>query len=215
MENPSLPSNSEKSKERVKKPITEKTPMLPVVTGPVIQKKASLGSRFKGVFFGSDGRSVASYVFGGVLLPAAKNAVVDAVTRGIERAIYGDASPRRSPSAPSGIYGQTQYNRPIYRPDSRQQGVMLPGQPPHVIPRANGDLNFVLQSREEGDQVIDTMIEAVSMYGFVTVADLYQLLGLPFNHQDLKWGWTTPPMATLRQVRDGYHLVMPPAEAID
>jgi hypothetical protein len=214
VEHPNLPSNSDKSKMKAQKaPEEDKSPLAPIVTNPVVQKRPSLGARFKGVFMSGDGRSVVRYIFGGVLVPAVKNMLVDGVTKGIERAVYGESSPRR-PMQPSGIYGQTQYNRPVYRPDPRTMGI-LPDQPPHVVPRSNGELNFVLQTREEADSVVDTLAEAVSKYGFVSVADLYQLLGLPFTHQDNKWGWTIPQMASIRQVREGYHLTMPSAEPID
>lgn len=214
MEHPNLPSNSDKSKMKATPTAPEKKQLAPVVTNPVVQKRPSLGTRFKNVFVSGDGRSVGRYILGGVLIPAMKNMVVDAVKGGIDRAVYGESDPRRQMRPSAGIYGQTQYNRPVYRPDPRQVS-MLPDQPPYVSPRSNGELNFVLQTREEADVVVDTLAEAVSMYGLVTVADLYQLLGMPFSHQDNKWGWTIPQMATIRQVREGYHLTMPPAEPID
>ena len=79
-------------KERPEKEVIEK-----VVTDEVILKPRPLGKRFKEIFFGGDAKQAVKFVSADVLLPALRNLVVDMVTKGAERLIYGENQYRRRP----------------------------------------------------------------------------------------------------------------------
>ena len=49
------------------------------------------------------------------------------------------------------------------------------------------------------------------MYGTVSVADLYDLVGISGNYTDNKYGWTNIRNAEPIRVRDGYMLKLPKA----
>jgi hypothetical protein len=201
--------NSNKSKE----PKDERAPIEKVVTGEVKTRKKPLGERMKDVFLGGDAQTVARYVGAEVLLPALRNLLVDATTKGIERMVYGEsASPRRVPD----YRPRTTYNSPInrgYTPDPRYGGrANLPDQPTYSTNRSSNEL--ILNSRSESELVLESLQDIIDKYDVASVADLYQLVGLPTAYTDNKWGWATLRGSEIRQVREGYLLDLPHPEPL-
>lgn len=181
-----------------------------VVTGAVVVKKRTFGQKFKSVFFGGEFKSAARYVTADVLLPAIRNLMVDATTRGVERIVYGDS--RVMPRRPT-VYGsRIQYNSPVVRRDR----AYLPDQPSRPlgrqVRRETNDL--VLASRDEAETVLERLNDIIDKYQVASLADLYDLTGLPTTHVDNKWGWTDLHNVEIRQVRDGYLLDLPPVEEV-
>ncbi len=151
----------------------------------------------------------------GVLVPAAKNMLLDAVNKGSEILIYGETASRRRGM---GQGPRITYNSPVNRrgfSDSPLQ--YAPPQRPgagtaHVGRLASTDL--ILTTREEADSVLENMTNIVDQYQVASVADLNEIVGLPTNPIDNKWGWSNLSGATVRQIREGYLLDLPPAEPI-
>ena len=182
-----------------------------IVDGEVSQRKKPLGRRFKDVFIGGEFKSAAQYIAIEVLLPAARNAVVDGVTKGIERVIYGDSSIRRSD--PRNSQSRTIYNSPVNR--SGTQRANLPDQPRALGRGRNREVEeILLQTRADAERVLETMIDIVNQYDVASVADLNELLGLAVAFTDNNWGWTNLSYADIRQTRSGFLLLLPPAEVI-
>ena len=50
------------------------------------------------------------------------------------------------------------------------------------------------------------MDELIETYGMVSVADLYDLVGITCNYTDNKYGWTSVRNAEPVRTRDGYVL---------
>ena len=73
---------------------------------------------------------------------------------------------------------------------------------------------FCLDTREEGEKVIDTLKELLEEYGAVSVADLKDLIGLPSTYRENLRGWTDLKTASLKRTRYGYYLVLPDPEPI-
>lgn len=208
-----FPSNSNKlteqvSPKKVSKP--EEKKIEKVVTGEVVARKKSLGRRFKDVFFGGEFKGATRYITMDVLLPAFKNMVVDATSKGVERVVYGESYSRRrsEPGRP-----QFSYNRP---PDRRYGSrAMLPDQPPHVARRRGPDVNeLILKSKEDAESVVEGLIDIIDKYGMASVSDLYELVDLPSTYIDNKWGWTVLNYVDIRQVRDGWVIDLPSVEPI-
>jgi hypothetical protein len=202
--------NSDKSKKD-KSELPEKN-LDKVVKGEVIVKPKTLGNRFKSIFFGGDIDSAASYVVSDVLLPALRNLVVETVSRGADRLIYGEDSRRRRPSTYS---PRIQYNNPINR-GGPSRTAYLPDQRP-VDKWAGGRKTFedvIVASKEDAETVVERLTDIVDMYDVVSVADLHELLGLPSSHVDNKWGWTHLAGVDVRQIREGWRIGFPPLEEI-
>lgn len=201
--------NSNKDKDKkVRQPREDKV-IEKVVTGNVIQKPPTLGHKFKATFFGGEFKGAMRYLAADVLLPAFRNLLVDATTKGVERVVYGESSARRH--RPFDYRSRVQYNSPLM---ARPERARLPDQPLYTrqTRRETGDL--VLASREEADLVLERLIDIVDKYEVASVADLYELTGLPASHVDHKYGWTYLNNTEIRQVRDGFLLDLPPAEEI-
>ena len=75
--------------------------------------------------------------------------------------------------------------------------------------------DIVLSSRGEAEDVLDRMEEIIDTYKLVTVADLFDLVGVTGNYTDNKYGWTNIRNAEIVRVRDGYMIKMPRAVPID
>lgn len=202
-------SNSHKSKEKA----TEPKKLEKVVSSEVVVKPKSLGSRFKNVFLGGDMNTAASYVTAEVVLPAIRNLLVEIVTKGMDSLIYGERGPRRG-TRPTTYAGRFQYSNPI------QQRVPQPGYSPVQRPierwaqgrKAVEDIVVVSQS--EATAVVDALTAAVEQYDVVSLADLYDTVGLPSTHVDNKWGWTNLASIGIQQVRNGWQISFPPLEEL-
>ena len=210
-----FPSNSRKATENepTSKQAGIKLPVQKVVTGEVVKRKKPLGRRFKEIFLGAEFKGAAQYITGDVLLPAVRNMVVDATTKGIERFVYGDTSPSRRRSMDPRA-GRVSYNSPVNRM-GRQESTMMPRQPPHQVPHSQRDPGeIILVSRQEAESVLEALIDILDKYEVVSVADLYSLVGLPTNMIDNKWGWSALHYVNIRQVREGWLLDLPSVEPI-
>jgi hypothetical protein len=204
-------SNSNKSKgdepEVVPKNLTS------IITSPSVVRKKGVGRKFKAIFFGGDFKNAARFVVSDVLLPGARDILFDVWTKGGERVMYGETRyARRS----RGDYrGQVSYNAPVRRAYRPNPG-MVPDQPPRFPNRLNRrESNDVLiVSREEANTVLQTLIECIDKYEMVSMADLNELIEQPSANIDHKWGWLNLNDASIRQVREGYLIELPPMEEL-
>jgi hypothetical protein len=211
MDNPEFPPNSETSK----KGVPSAKDISPVVSGGAVRRRKSLRKQFKETFVAGDARTAIHYVLFDVLLPAAKDMVVEAGSQGIEKLIFGDSRRRGATRPPSGPTGYVSYNRYSTGPEvgSRLSG---PGRALSRAARARHNFDeIILDERAEAEEVIDRLFDLVSRYESATVADLYELVGLSALHTDNRWGWTDLTGAGVSRVRGGYLLDLPEPEPLD
>jgi hypothetical protein len=205
-----FPPNSHASKESTNQPRVQK-----VTTGEVKTKRKSLRKQFSDAFVGGDIKSTMRYAMFDLLLPEARDLVWSVFSGGFEKWIFGDGRRRsRSQSGSSDSQYQAtqyQYNRAYDR------GPLMSGPTRALSRSARSKHNFdeiILGSRSEAEEVITQMFEVMNHYGEVSVADLYDLVGLPSSHTDYKWGWSNLRGAGTTRERDGYLLDLPDAEPI-
>ena len=74
--------------------------------------------------------------------------------------------------------------------------------------RKNVD-NIRFDSRETAEGVLKALTEIINVYGFVTVADIYDLVGLNATYTEQKYGWLDLKEAKIIRVRSGYKLLLP------
>lgn len=204
-------SNANKNKEQ---PLENQPKVEKIVTGEVIQKPKSVGRKFKNIFFGGDAKAALRFVSSDVLLPALRSLIVDMTSKGIERVVYGESSYRRRPAE---YRPRIQYNTPIYyRPqDPRDQRYAnLPDQARPYRTRRREPNDFIVGTRQEADEIVEDLINAIDKYQVVSLADLYVKLGLETSYVDQKWGWTYLNNIEVRQHPQGYLIDLPPLEEI-
>lgn len=198
-------ANSHKGKKAAEK--KERPKIDPVVKGEVVNRKPTPGRRFKEIFFGGEAKGVIAYVAGEVLLPAFRNLLVDASTEGIRRMVYGESTQHHRSQMYS---GRTTYNSPVRRSESRYSRTPPP---PTYSPSRRSENDIILATREDAEEVLERLGDIVEAYEFASVGDLYELCGLPVAHVDQKYGWISLQGAGIRQIREGYLLDLPPAQA--
>lgn len=206
---PEFPPNNARSR----KPPEEKD--IPrVVKGGVSRKKKSLRKQFSETFVAGDARGATRFVIFDVLLPDAKNLLVDMVSQGFERLIFGDSRRRGSTPPQSGATGYVNYGRIGHQMANRYSS----GPQRTMSRQARSKHNFdeiVLDDRTEAEEVIDRLFDVVSRHEFASVADLYELVGLVSTHIDHKWGWSDLTGAGVTRMRGGYLLDLPEPEPLD
>ena len=76
---------------------------------------------------------------------------------------------------------------------------------------------LVYETRADAEDVLNGMSEIIDNYGFVTVADLYDISGLPgAYYTDSIIGWKgSIKESTIKKVRDGYIINLPEPEVLE
>lgn len=188
-----------------------------IVEGKVARRKKPLSTRFREMFLADADQSVTEYVIGEVLVPALKDMVTDAVSQGFERMIYGETRSngrRARSSSNSGPFntqsGHVPYNRYSSSTPSRVE------RQPTRRSRASHDFDeIILGSRAEAMDVISSLNDVIGKYEAVSIADLYEMVGVDSHFTDQKWGWTNLDGAMVRRISNGYLLDLPKTEQID
>lgn len=192
--------NSHRSREGQQKeaPETEKK-VEKVVKGAVKTKKNDM-RKFTDIFISEDASNVKSYIVMDVLVPAIKKAISDVVRNGIDMILYGDAGRSKSSSGASKVSYRSYYDGGRDHRDA----------PARTRTGYSYD-DIILDNRGEAEDVLSRMDELVATYGIVSVADLYDLVGITGNYTDNKYGWTDIRSARVERVRDGYIIKLPKA----
>ena len=189
-------SNSFKSKEEQQKTNEEndRKKLDKVVSGTVKTKKKSGFSNFFGNFVSEEVPNIKTFIVKDVIVPTIKKAIVDTV----DMVLYGGTRGSRKSSA-----SRVSYTR--YYDDPRDRRDESVSRPSYVYD------DIIIESRGEAEGVLSQMNDLIDTYGVVSVADLYDLVGISGNYTDNKYGWTNLRNADVRRTRDGYLLVLPKA----
>ena len=197
--------NSNKYKEDMKKS-NEERKIEKVISGTAKVKKKSGARKFTDALIAEDATNVKSYIVSDVILPAAKKLVSDIVRDGIDMLLYGTTRP----SGKSGDrFGLGYVNYGGYSSKKRDDRHAL-------ATRSRVEYeDIILESRGEVEAMRDQMGDVIDTYGFVTVADMYDMAGLTAPYTANKFGWTSVRNAEAVRVRDGYVLKLPRPAALD
>lgn len=201
MELPDYKSNSNASKESAKK--TDKN-VQKAIAGTARQRKKSEIRKFTDIFISEDVDNVKSYILLDVIVPSVKRAVSDVIKNGIDMLLYGETDHRSSSSTASKVSYRSYYDK---NKNSEPRQVRS-----HT---GYGYDDIVLDSRGEAQEVLDRMDELVATYGTVSVADMYDLVGISGSYTDNKYGWTDIRSARIVRIRDGFVIKMPRALPLD
>lgn len=195
------PSNSIENKTEHKE--VEKKRVNKVVTNPVKTRKNEV-RKITDIFISEDVKNVKSYIFMDVLVPAIKNAVTAIVKDGIDMILWGEAGGKGKSSNASKISYRNYY-------DNRSSGS-------YTGNRSRAGYSYddiVLTTRGEAEEVLTRMDELISQYGYCTVGDLLDMVGVTGSYTDNKYGWTNISSAQPVRVRDGWVLKLPRVVPMD
>lgn len=191
MEEFNFEPNSHKSKENdVKEKKIDK-----IVNGKV--KKKSEARKLANIFISEDAGNVGSYIFTDIIVPALKKTISDVITNGIDMLLYGESRSKKK--------NQTSVSyKNYYERDNRDERYSERKRP------YNYD-EIVIDNRGEAEEVLARMDELIDVYGTVSVADFYELVGASGSYTDNKYGWTNIRDARVVRTRDGYIVKLPRA----
>lgn len=188
-----MKTNASESKQEEKK--VDK-----IITGTAKTKPNEV-RKFAGLIVSDDASNVGNYVLMDVLIPTFKKAVVDVV----EMILFGEKGGKRRSD------GRTPY-RSYY--DDRND---RPRKTANMAGRFDYD-DISFDSRGDAELVLDQMRDLVDGdrgYGLVTVADMYDMAGLPAPFTARKYGWFNLRTAEVIRGRDGFYIRLPKAMPID
>lgn len=193
------PPNSHKYKEELKnaktdEETTEKKKVEKVITGTAKKKQKSAFAKFCSEFISENAANLKQYIVGDVIIPTIKRTISET----IDMILYGRA---RKSSTPA-----TRISYKDYWSDPR---AAKPEAPRPKIGYSYDDV--ILESRGEAEAVLSQMNDLIDTYGMVSVADLYDLVGISGDYTDNKYGWTNIRNAEVIRGRDGYALSLPKA----
>ena len=202
--------NSHRYKEEQKRTSDEKREIRKVAGGKVKTKKKSELSKLSDIFISEDISSVKNFVFYDIFVPTAKELIITLVTE-TANAVFGGS--RRSSNgsllnlARSNSY--ISYNKISDRRDSRHSYE-------DSRSRARFDYDDIIyESRAQAMDALDTMEDAIDAYGFVTVADMYDMVDLTAPYTGNRYGWYSLRDAEVTRLRGGGYIIkLPKAEVI-
>lgn len=198
--------NSHRFKEASKEAQEQERRVEKAVSGTATVRKKNEVSKLADIFISEDIKNVKSYVLMDVLVPTIKKAIVDIITDGVNMIFYGGTGPKRSSSGGSKV----SYSN-FYQPREERR----PSSAPSSTNRFDyGDIEF--ETRGDADAVLDEMNNVIERYGFVTVADMYDIADITHPYTSAKYGWTNISTATISRCMNGKYIIkLPKARPID
>lgn len=206
----------------------EREKITPVLDKKPEKRKKGLMERLVVGFLGPDGLpGIGAYLNEEIIVPSIKNIIVEAVTSGINMAVFGDHG---RPSSGKN-YGQhyTQ-NRTVYRPETdyasrtNRTSRFTSAQPEpskrgHEMIRSvkYGVDEYPIESRMDANNVLTMLHEYADRYDYVSVADYYDLLGVKSVYTDHNFGWSYESIlkAVVTPLRGGGYVInLPPVTEI-
>lgn len=199
--------NSNKHKEEQKNLAEKKFEK--VVNGAAKTKKKSEFSKLTSKIFSvEDAQDIKEYITDDVIVPGIKNLILDFIIGGATKLFGGK---NRRPRSGAGSVSYTSFY-------NNNDSTRIVGGASSSISASRPRFDFdeiVYATRGDAEYVRTLMDEAIAKYGFVTVADMYDMSGLTQPYTSAKYGWMNIRNADIVPVRDGYVIKLPRISAID
>lgn len=178
--------------------VEERKKLDKIITGTVKTKKKSGAEKFFKEVLSENFKKAKDYVVKDIIVPGVKNAI----TKTIDVIIWGDD---RRPSGTKVSY-RSYYDQPY--------GGVSRSSRNYEVPQTRVSFTYedvIFENRGEAEHVLSQLDDMIGTYGMVSVADLYDLVGMSCDYTYNKYGWTNIRNARIERVRDGYLLEMPKA----
>jgi len=181
-----------------------------VTVGRAVIKKPGSARILSDVFLGDSARAVGEYILFDVVVPAIKETLSNIVTGGIEMLLYGESGSQRGKTP---RFSRYEDNRPRIAYNNFSSHSVREERAPRRVVKSNDDI--ILEFKSDAMAVVKRMDDILREYQQVTVGDLYDLVEHPTTFPDRRYGWKDLSEAGIRRVKDGYLIVLPPAQALD
>ena len=174
-------------------------------------RKQGIFRKFANYILEDTVESARERAFSDIIRPGIKSLLYDTATELLSIMIYGNSdrvprgSQRRSarPLAERTSYA-SYYESSAHRNRARVSYRDIPQDPDDII----------LDTYKEANDALRTLDDYIHRYGQASIADLYDCVGISSSWPDNRYGWLSIRGATVRPVREGYMLVMPPTQVL-
>ena len=213
-----FPSNLREDHNRKDAPKAKHKEIKKVIDGDAVVQTPGALSKIKYAFAPESTKSVVEYVIMDVVIPNAQSLLLDIISQGLERKLYGEGSRAQRSSYSSRSTGHTAYNRMYKGPQQKTRGSRKESV------RSNGDWldedlsvdNILLKDRGSAEKALYELNKIVEEYGEATINDLYELIGVTGDFVGDKYGWYDLRGARVsRTTRGMYKLILPREVELD
>lgn len=175
----------------------------PITTNVKVKNEESFIKKI----FVSDLKTTTKSVTNDVIIPGAKNLIINILKKGIDYLFTGVYSNSSGPTNYSGIYGGSKNVTfsPHYT-TGPASGPMFSPVPKSSIYSIN---EVTFPDRGPAEEVLFRMKEIIAKYGMVSVLDFYDLINIKTSPTDNKYGWKDLTMASVVRAMDGYKISFP------
>lgn len=208
--------NSHKYKEelaKVPRSVSEpekREKLKPVISQKDLAKKG-LFQRCSDTFLSDDPSSLGSYFVKEMLIPKGKQLLLDA----LQYAFFHEIDDHLDRIDGRRDYGSYYYNG-RGGGSSRRRDQNLNYRREDREERASVDYrNIKTQRLKDAESIVDAMRDRIDAAGEVSISELFDLVDLPSNYTDTKWGWTNERDIGVRKVRGAYLIDVTEAKYLD
>lgn len=195
-----FPVNSHKARDEKK--------VAKVTKDEVSIQKGSTAKKIGESFVSEDASTVKEYLIFDVLIPAAKETLSNVVKTAVDMFLFGGTR---------GSNIERSRNSSTYRPYNsmydEKRGYSSRPSRRNSVP--GYELVGFTMTREDAENVLDSMMDILRQYEVVSVADVYDLVGIESNYTDNNYGWTRLGSARVVRTRNGWELDLPRPRPID
>lgn len=197
------------------------TQVQPVASGKV--KKKSLGTKVKETFLTSDLPDVKSNIVNDILIPSAKNMVLDAVRSitnsiagTVELTLFGKISRGIGSGPHVGSIGSRIRYEDAYRGGGARRELTSTQRATFAIDEIVFEgidiVNGIERNpRQQAQAVIDSMIDHIEMYTYATVRDFYDFCGVTTrDYTESSYGWRSFSGARAEPISGGRYIIVCP-----
>lgn len=153
---------------------------------------------------GEDAKEVKDYLFFDIIVPGIKNAFMNTLNMLLfgepyydNRRNYGGRRDRERRTTYS--YDSLYRNSSDGRRSEKRRRERYYEEDDRVDYR-----HIVLDTRDDAEEVIFQMRERIRKEGYVTIAELFDLVDVPGNFNDNNWGWDDERDIRLRRISSGF-----------
>lgn len=215
-EKPTVKTNYSVTGEKPKEATspTERKPVRVIVDGNLVTSKKPLGRKIAETFGGESLKTAGEHVLTDLIIPRAKELLVDSIIEAAQRSILGIGRNNSSSDRSRGT--KYNYNQQYVSPN-KGYGSSAPSQrEPQSDSRGPNDFrDFLFQTRGQAEEIVDNLIAVLDQYGTVSVHELKAMIGKTGEFTDQKWGWKNLSQAGVVRDRDGYRLDLPKLVSLD
>jgi len=145
-----------------------------------------------------------------IVIPGVKTLIFDTLTDMLDIILFGgEGAPMGRYSASAGASKRMSYSK-FYEEKSAKKN--RDGRSYRDAYEAD---DIILDTRNQANNVLNTLYGHIRKYGQVSVATYYDIVGVTGEWTDNRYGWTNINGAGIKPVRDGFMIILPPATLLE